>query len=147
MPPNTCSAAERIPRQKHLTGNHLQTASDLVVNLELLNLHTTVPNGTYFLKDLLDRTALCGIIAHLSTDSSPPMKEVQMAKRKKRPTTASNEEASDRTRIIKLRLTDCECRVIRVAAAMQNLRAAEFARDVVLERSREIAKAVLRDLD
>ena len=71
-----------------------------------------------------------------------------MAKRKKRQATDNIEDTSGRTRIVKLRLTDSESRALRVAAALGNLRPAEFARNVVLERSREIAKEFLSaDLD
>lgn len=68
-----------------------------------------------------------------------------MAKRKQQPTPVSDEDPSVRSRIIKLRLTESENRVLRVAAALENLRPAEFARNAVLERSRGIAKEFLSD--
>lgn len=66
-----------------------------------------------------------------------------MAKRKKASPAAKPEDTSQRTRIVKLRLTDKETRLIRVAAAFENLRPAEFARNVVLVHAKELAKKYL----
>jgi len=41
MPPNTCSDAKKIRKQKHQNGNHLRSNNDVLYNLELLSIYLT----------------------------------------------------------------------------------------------------------
>lgn len=68
---------------------------------------------------------------------------------KKKPRTGSRDQQSrdKRTRIIKVRLTDAEMKVLRVAAALEDSRPAEFAREATLRRAREITEPLREQLE
>ena len=64
-----------------------------------------------------------------------------MAKKsgKRESKTAGKSDSPARPHILKLRLSPEEIQLLRIAAAIKNMQPGVFARDVVLELSREIA--------
>lgn len=61
-----------------------------------------------------------------------------MAKRDKNPKTKP--EDKNHVHIVKLRLSPEEVKVVRLAAAIENLQPGAFAKDIVLNRAKEIVE-------